>query len=247
MIKDIKSWSYPEEQTELKQTFMQVLDTYVEANYPHNDTGNSLMCSIHDSFKVGHNCVGCNLQEQTNLLIRFLANYNTFEDIHLTATQFHLLLYLKASRINTYIDYIELQQSHRYRHFGAFQQAVRWANFLKHPKSFMLVHHASYLIDGLNASAAYYNDIIETAKQKKLLIDDDFVKEFYSGTDQNQKLHIRLSNKEGVVVLFPNPIELMKRFVGAQAKFVELIRDNALIREILDDKASIKAHFINED
>ena len=67
---------------------------------------------------------------------------------------------------------------------------------------------------------------------------DEFIKKFYSGGKNNAKLKDELTNKEGVMVQFPDPVKLMEEFVIAQKNFVEIISDNKMVRELLDEKAT---------
>jgi hypothetical protein len=228
--------SEDKEQTEnLQRLYKQVLEAYIAGNYPGGPEGETLMCSIHDAFQDGHNCVGCNLNEQSGLLIRYLAGYPHFKDLQLVSVQFHLHLYLLAERYLTYIELIKLHESQRGRYFSVFQKVIHWANFLKHPKSFVLVHHPSYLIAGLKEEQHDRSDFV--------VIDDEFVKTYYADGELNGKLRGKLAKKENVMVRFPDPIGLIGEFVKAQQKFVELIKENAVFREILSDEASIKDSF----
>lgn len=48
-------------------------------------------------------------------------------------------------------------------------------------------------------------------------------------------------------VLHPNPPELITEFCNTQKKFSELISKNQLVREILDDTATIKDYYQTEN
>jgi len=235
VLAERKVWDGAIDTERLQQLYAEVLDLYIAGNYPDGAQGTTLMCAIHDAFTEGHNCVGCNLEEQSVLLIRFLAGNQHFSSVHLASVQFHMLLYLLAERYLTYIEFMELPKSQFARNFTIFQRIVQWANFLKHPKSFVLAHHPSYRIDGLEDGPA------ETSAY--VMIDDKFVKTYYSGGDNNGKLRGQLAKRENVLVSFPNPVELIRGFVTAQQKFVELIAENKIIRELLADEATIKKRF----
>ncbi|QJW98410.1 hypothetical protein [Frigoriglobus tundricola] len=76
--------------------------------------------------------------------------------------------------------------------FTPFRDVHKWANFLKHPKAFLLVHHPVY----------FYTGMPEFGRSKhSLVIDQAFVGEYYSGSDKNAKLHGQLKNKRDVAVL----------------------------------------------
>lgn len=230
----------------LKDVFEQVLEIFVLNNY--DDEYESLYCSIHNSFSKGHNCVGCNLNDDNIRLESFLVNYEHFYDANLTFTTFILLLYLQVESIHEYFQIIQLQESYRLKHFQVFQEIKRWANFLKHPKSFMLVHHPIYSYEGrkvLNPKNGEF--IIEKCKKSNPLIDSSFVNTYYSGDKKNKELYKKLHKKEDLIVLFPDPIRLIKEFTEAQNKFTDMIFNNEIVRDLLDNETTIEDYFIEDE
>ena len=123
---------------DLQNDFQKVLEIYLSSHYPDGVDSSSLMCSIHGSFKEGHNCVACNLNVNSELIIKFLLQYKAFRDVNLTFTNFILLLYLLVERYNEFFNLLTLQESYRIRYFQVFQEIKWWANFLKHPKGLIL-------------------------------------------------------------------------------------------------------------
>lgn len=248
IIHDLRRVDDRTDTTELRNHFESVLDTYIQGNYPCGYEESTLMCSILDSFpqEQGHNCLGCNLEEQSALVIRFLADYDKLVNQQAVATQFHWLLYLLAERYNQYIEMMKIPEETKQRHFKVFQQVIQWANFIKHPKAFVLVHHPEYYFDGIDIDSSWQEKVIAEARTNKQLIDNDFVKQYYAGGDNNPKLFAALSNKENVVVLFPNPLKLMQAFVKAQQEFVNLIKENKVFRDIIGNKATLKAAFVEQ-
>jgi hypothetical protein len=228
---DFDYWIDPAEQQLIRQEFKKVFELFVAHNYPKQKE--TLMCSIHESFHgEGHNCVACNLENSSKLIANYLKYYNTFETIQSVFTTYLWFLYLMTTRMEEYIDIMSLPEGIKQKKFGTFQKVKRWANFIKHPKAFMFVHHPCYSFEGTPFPLGYDNS------QHVVVINDEFVKEFYSGSKNNRKLLDHLVKKEGVIVEFPNPVILMQEFVIAQKNFVELICDNKMIRELLDDKAT---------
>lgn len=220
-----------EEQSYIREEFEKVFKVFVEHNYP--EEGDTLMCSIHQSFHdEGHNCVACNLEESADLIASYLKNYKVFESSFSVFTSYIWFLYLMAIRIEEYINIMSLPEGVQQKKFGIFQKIKRWANFIKHPKAFMFVHHPCYSFEGLPIPSSCDEN------QHEIIIDDKFVKEFYSNGNKNGKLITKLTNKEGVRVEFPNPVNLMEEFVIAQKNFVDLICENKLIQEILEEKAT---------
>ncbi|RZK44440.1 MAG: hypothetical protein EOO61_03790 [Hymenobacter sp.] len=213
---------------QIRGDFEKVLEIFVAANYPEGVEGNTLMCSIHDSFPSHHSCIACNLQDNVRLLERFLLQAGNVSDIHFTFTTFLLLLYLIGERIQVYIEMAELPESYRLQHFGVIQEIRHWANFIKHPKAFMLVVHPQW---------EYEESVYESssrATKGRVTIDTAFVKDNYRHEADNKALEKVLARQNDVVVLFPNPISLMSRFVEMQQRFIGLISENKFVRDMLE-------------
>ncbi|OMP30473.1 hypothetical protein [Mangrovimonas sp. DI 80] len=217
---------FDEESDNLKSIFEDVFDLFITEHY--DEEYNTLFCNIHNNFHKGHNCVACNLNESNLRIENFLIQYRNFNDIHLTFTNFILLLYLQVESIYEYFDIIQLQESYKSKHFRVFQDVKRWANFLKHPKSFMLVHHPSWTYEGRKVRIEIDSEelIDEIIKRTNPTIDSNFVNVFYAGDKKNKELFKKLNKKEDVLICFPNPIQLIKEFTKAQKKFTEIIANN---------------------
>ncbi|QPH37887.1 hypothetical protein [Pedobacter endophyticus] len=245
VLEELKRFDEFNDTQVLQQHYKAVLDAYIVGNYPMGFEGETLMCSIHEvcSDDNSHNCVGCNLQEQSSLIIRFLSGYASFASEHAVSIHFHMLLYLLAERYNQYIEMMDIPIAAKSRHFKIFQKVIHWANFIKHPKAFVLVHHPQYFIDGIDTDPQRQKERIHEARENKHLIDDSFVSEYYAGSEHNGKLMTALAKKENVIVLFPDPLQLIESFVKAQQEFVSLIVDNKVFREIITNKANLRASF----
>lgn len=231
-------YSFDIEEDELlfiRNEFKKAFEIFESRNYP--DDENTLMCSIHLSFEEnGHNCVACNLEESAKLIVNFLKNYNQFNTAESVFPNFILLIYLMVERIDEYLNIMELQRSIREKKFKSFSTIKQWANFVKHPKAFMLVHHPTYIFEGFKIPGASCK--FKRIEDYEIKIDSNFVKEFYSGSDKNKKLYDRLIKKENVLVVLPNPVKLMTEFCEAQKYFVELICGNQVFRDLLSEKAT---------
>ena len=224
-------WVEPQEREFIRKEFKIVFETFIKHNYPSDN--DSLMCSIHDSFEEeGHNCVACNLEKSSKLIANYLRGYKSFESSESVFTSFIWHLYMMTVRMEEYIDIMCITEGIKYKKFGIFPKIKRWANFIKHPKAFMFVHHPCYSFESTPVPPGC--DIL----RHEITIDDEFIKKFYSGGKNNAKLKDELTNKEGVMVQFPDPVKLMEEFVIAQKNFVEIISDNKMVRELLDEKAT---------
>jgi hypothetical protein len=220
-------------QRELKSAF----DIYDEEIYPD---GESIMCSIHDSFHQesdqAHNCIGCNFANYTQLLHSAL---QTYAEVSYPLEAFSatiLYSYLLVERFEEVFKIIKLPDSYRLKHFQVFLKIRRWANFLKHPKAFIMVHHPEYFFE---------NDVtIEKSDfENHILVNQDFVDTYYSGDTNNNKLYSLLTNKKNVYVIFPNLPDLITEFCRAQKKFINIISKNEVFREILDGHTTLRDYF----
>lgn len=231
----IDYYSEINQKSELKEDFEKTLVRFIEFHkFKTRGEYDTLFCNIHSNFKNGHNCVACNLNDSNRRIENFLLGYRLFTDIHTTMTSYIFLLYLQAECIFEYLNYLQLPNFYIQKKFQVLFTVKRWANFLKHPKSFMLVHHPIW---------EYKKDINVFVNDKKPVIDTKFVQKYYSGDSKNKELSKELSNKEDLIVLYPNPFELITDFCNAQKKFSELISKNQLVREILDDSATLKEYY----
>lgn len=224
----------------LKKIFQEVLIYYVEFHNTPTDIicegDDSLFCSIHQFFSSedAHNCIGCNMNESNRRIETFLLGYRLFNDEYTAFTTFIFLLYLQVEQIFEYFDIVKLPEPYKQKHFQVFYDVKRWANFLKHPKTFCLVHHPIW---------TYEDDKDDYSASDSPIINTKFVNRYYSGDKHNNELSKALLNKQDLKVIFPNPFSLVKRFCEAQKKFVLIIKDNLIIREMLDDKATIRDYY----
>lgn len=225
------------EDSKLKDDFEQVLIKYLMFHVPNLDS-DSFFCSIHQNFKEGHNCVACNLQYTNERIINFLYSYRTFQDVNTTFSIFLMLLYLQVECILGYMKMVKIPEVVISEKFKTLIEIKRWANFLKHPKSFLLVHHPYW---------SYEQDLFEEIeKSDKVVIDSAFINKYYKGDKKNECLYETLKSKEDLVVLFPNPYELISDYCETQKDFMALISSDKSVRNILEDEASIQKYFENE-
>lgn len=223
-----------------KLDFYEALVIFLENNFlpDAEEKYTSLFCSIHDHFPEGHNCVGCNLNENNERIENFLLGYKLFYDINSTYPAYIMLLYMQAEYFFEYFKILQIPDNYLLKNFQILYTIKRWANFLKHPKTFLLCHHSKWNYDVVGSDLSPYKD--------KPIINSEFVNKYYAGDKNNKELFKILYKQEDLLVLFPNPKELTERFCEAQKKFKELIVENRLVRDILNDNATIKEHFEEE-
>jgi hypothetical protein len=200
-----------------------------------------LSCEIHEYFdsENNHNCLGCNLAVVESQYINFLKQYKHFNAENESFTLYILLSYLLVERIEQIMKLMELPESFRLQNFRTLITIRRWANFIKHPKYFMLVHHPSYI---------HENDpLIKTLKEGKIQINTAFIETYYNGESNNKDLFKILENKKNVLVVYPNIEELTQNFCLEIRNFIDLIRDNSVFRHILNQKSTIENFYSREE
>lgn len=170
-------------------------------------------------------CLGCNLQDQAQLISDFLKSAHTYyEKIHFF-TIYNMLLYLLTERILEIKKIIGLPEGYKEEKFRVFKEIKLWANFLKHPKAFILTHHPEYRFEGEKGKNKLNN--------KKKVIQFDYIKKYYSGEDKNKYnvLVKELRNNKDVIVELPDLLRLTHDFCKACKVFIALLRRTKLIEK----------------
>lgn len=217
-------------------------EIYDSQTYPNGIE--SIMCSIHNSFhsddEKSHNCIGCNLAEYTNLLRSSLSKNEETTDALAVFSSNIFFCYLLVERFEEIFKIVQLQDKYKQKYFQVFAKIRRWCNFLKHPKAFMFVHHPEYYFEG-------GVELEDTDRSGKTMINQEFIDRYYSGSSENTKLYQILTNKKDVIVIFPNLSDIIKDFCSAQTKFIELISQNEMIKELLNGQSTLNDFYSNED
>jgi hypothetical protein len=160
---------------------------------------------IGEDYKYAHNCIGCNLEEGArNILLFFNYNKATLSTRYFL-TLYTLVFYLQAERLAVIykeLGYIRKDKAEfDWFQFPILNRIQNWANFFKHPKSYMLLHHPDFFIEG----DSYIPNFMVNQ-----IIDDEFVLKYYNGKKHNLELRRKLANQESVKVIFPNLLEFTK-------------------------------------
>lgn len=200
---------------------------------------------MHDAFGsldgVCHNCLGCNFADATNgidhSLVKIIATEGSLE---LDCADYIIWLYLFVERANIVFDAVSLPESYRYRHFDCFITIKRWANFIKHPNYFLMVHHADWFIEG---------DEGYDADKYGCVIDADFVRENYGAESKSRKgaIKAKLQNKDDVAVLFPDLVALTEAFCIAAHGLFSLAEENEVYKDMLSEISTFDNYFGSSD
>lgn len=206
-----------------------------------DDEREPLACRIHDafgSFEDGrHNCLGCNFADATKGIELSLLKIITVDGaLDLDFSDYILWLYLFVERATMVFDIAKVPEPYRHRHFDCYVTIKRWANFIKHPNFFVLVHHPDYFVEG---------DSEYDSTKYSCTIDSKFVREYYGAEAISRQGAIRakLQNKKDVAVLFPEIVELTEKFCVAAHKFFALAERNEVFREALSDISTFEEYF----
>jgi hypothetical protein len=195
----------------------------------------TVYCELDDTFSnyhsskidnehgIAHNCLSCNFKEGAkNIELFFEYNKNTNSRRYFL-TLYSLMFYLQAERLG--VIYKELGFNIEYKGeskfnwtaFPKLQRIKYWANFFKHPKYYMLLHHPMFFIEG----DPYTPNLIING-----IIDDAFIHKFYSGGKSNKDLRAELENKNNFIIIFPNLLNLTIDLCSEFEKIVTLITND---------------------
>lgn len=210
-----------------------------------NDDGDSLMCSINQALagydEENHNCLGCHLDTESQLIRNFLINSTYIQDSYEFFRLYTFQLYLYSEKILEMVKIVGLPESYRKKNFFVFYEIKLWTNFLKHPKAFILTHHPRYVFE----TDVDIPTIKANTKLKKL--DFDFIKKYYSGDDKNKNENLigELKNNKNVVLILPDLLRITNEFCLASKAIIQLVHDNPIYKEILVDLTTLENYFDN--
>jgi hypothetical protein len=221
-----------------KEIIKACFDIYNKAAF--DEEGFSRACFIHESYQEdhgeqAHNCIACNLADFNTLLLNSLNNYEKIDNNLEAFTSFLFYAYLLVERFEEIFRIIKLPDSYELKHFQTFKKIKRWTNFLKHPKAFLFVHHAEYFFES--------QVTIDNSKKEYIIIDTDFINEYYSGDKNNSKLYPFLTNKQKVIVIYPDLINLTVEFTTGQEHFIDIVCNNPVFKDLLSEKSVIKDYY----
>jgi len=212
-----------------------------------------LMCRIYDKYAgpddAHHNCLGCNFDDLTRQVSKFLsiASQKPVDfDLHHQFSIYAFLLNTCWERITDVFDILGVPDGYRCRHFAPFIRVRRWANFFKHPKTFgWMVHHPRYTIENSDD----HNDL-SAEGGKYRFIDYEFLKTYYSsGAKQNAgKLRGEFVGFErSTVVIIPDVTQLTSEICHCVDHFVKIITENLIYIKMLNDTSTIQNFYESID
>jgi hypothetical protein len=209
-----------------------------------------LMCDLFEIYSgpnsLNHNCLGCNFDEMADQVFKFLLvcqNGGGYFSTQQAISIYVFLLNAIWERMGDVFEIISLPKSYLVRYFGAFITARRWANFYKHPKAFAwMVHHPEYTYEGSSYGTVFIND------PSYIKVNDEFLKKYYASEKNSKELTGKFSGYENkVVVVLPDIVVLTVDICACLEKFIEILSENKVYREILDEKSTFVDYFSQQD
>jgi hypothetical protein len=210
----------------------------------------SVFCKIYDAFAdfnsqkglsdTSHNCIGCNFEEGARTIDYFLQSNKGCSNIQYYLNLYSFLFYAEAERLAVIykeIGYTNSKLDFDWERFPNLQLIKYWANFFKHPKAYMFLHHPDYHID---------SDPNKPNFMITLVIDNDFVKRFYKAGAKNEELRELLVNKARVKIFFPDLIDTTKILCDEFDKIITALTTNEVIIEKLNDYTTIELESLGE-
>jgi hypothetical protein len=180
----------------------------------------------HDKGDYKHNCLPCNLTDGANLIRYFLEKNITCESIRFFVNIYSILLYQQAERfgvIYSQLGYITNKNEFDWSQFPNLQNLKYWANFFKHPKSSMFLHHPTFHIESYSGNPNFMFDGI---------INNEFVKKYFAGGKLNMELEKLFLNKE-FKIFFPDLISFTKLLCNESDNLINIINSKKENIEIL--------------
>ncbi len=175
-----------------------------------------------------HNSIPCNLKDGAMLINKFFKNNLGETNIRYFITLYSLLFYLQAEKCA--VIYLQLGyhqkgklDKFKWEEFPTLQKIKYWANFFKHPKSSIFLHHPTFHLES-------FQDNPNIGFKGK--IDSAFVKKYFSGEKNNSKLEDLLLN-QSFKVFFPDIPSFTKELCSEFEKLIDIINSEPKNIEIL--------------
>jgi hypothetical protein len=192
------------------------------------------ICALHDLAKTetgqgNHNCLACNLADLVKSIELIAGLIPDIKDEFTSNATYMIWLYLLCERMEEVLKIVSLPKEIVEEKFPQMRLIKRWANFFKHPKAFLLVHHPSYDLTKIAAAV--------------LKIDDTYISKYWAGDKHNDALYRDLTNNTKVVVVFPDLCDFTNKLGGELKYLKSLILDNPIYRHVLQSKTVYENYF----
>jgi hypothetical protein len=226
-----------------RTAFAKVHETHRNCLYSQQENEQfPIVCRLHEVLKpdvsTGHNCLGCNLADLTNAFDSVLKGLTSCEDLQAAFSTYFMWLNVFVERYNFLLDRLGVPEEYRRKTFPCFTTIKHWANFQKHPKAFLFVHHPKY---GCGAAG------VVVAHTDSITIDQAFVDKYYCGGKHNESLFAKLKNATQVAVDYPDPTKLIEEFCAQSSAFISLVKENPIYQKLLADVSTHPEYFVDAE
>lgn len=143
-----------------------------------------------------HNCIGCNFEEGCLNILDFVKTFSGTKNERTYFTIYSLLFYTLAERMAVVYQELGIVNGRNFdwSRFPVLRKIKHWANFFKHPKAYMFLHHPVYFLE---------NDPERPNFMINGEVDSNFVDSFYRAGADNLELRRLFENQKGWKVIFP--------------------------------------------
>ncbi|MBK8245328.1 MAG: hypothetical protein IPK88_18020 [Saprospiraceae bacterium] len=216
--------------------------------------GLPLMCDINEAFgdklENDHNCIGCHLYRESIYIEAFLKCAHHLKDDFHFFSLYIMHLYLFTEKIMEVLKIVGLPESYREEKMVIVKEIKLWANFLKHPKAFILTHHPKYVFEGDDQIHEIDKENNTRKKEDKYkIISPAFLEKYYSGEDRNKSMNLasELKHKRNVLIILPDLMRITVEFKKFAQLFVNLIKENKVYAEMLNDVGTLQDYWDKEE
>lgn len=176
--------------------------------------------ATNDSRKNYHNCIGCNLEEGCLTILDFLEKFSKATNVSSYLTIYSLLFYSQAERLAVIYNELgyTIHDGFDWTRFPTLRSIKHWANFFKHPKAYMFLHHPCYFIESdPNIPNFMINGVI----------DNSFVEKYYRARADNTMLQQLFENGTKFKIIYPDLLELTIKMCAEFAAIIPVIKEEA--------------------
>ena len=205
-----------------------------------------VFCILHEPLYLGshgensHACLACTLNDSVDKIHKFLNENQSSDDLEYTFTLYILLLYLLVEKMHTIFKYVGISYEYVEANWHVLIEIRKWANFIKHPKGFLFVHHPEYHFED--------ETIPNSHSSWKKINYTNFVEPLYKREDEAKFRHTikEFANKSDLLVIIPCPERIAKELSIVCKEFCSKIKDNKHFQEILKADSVLEDYYAEE-
>lgn len=196
---------------------------------------------IDDKNDVYHNCLGCNLDVTLSNLMNVVDVYsatgfpeaNARIEIHAMWTSLILNLHMVEQEMEEALRYSGLSYEAIRSNFEVIPRVKVLANFLKHPKTRLFLHHPLFIFSSseLTEEGAYAKNISILKKQydRNSIVTESELKRYYTNSNKDTEFISKYANQGNVVILLPSVADVFYELTSSIVKLVSIYKTNPML------------------